>query len=41
MISLIMEGKIIKLQDWLNNYPRRIFNCKSVNEMKADLKEAA
>jgi len=41
MISLITEDEIVKLEDWLNNYPRRILNGKSANEMNADLKETA
>jgi len=41
MISLITEDEIVKLEDWLNNYPRRIFNGRSANGMNADLKEVA
>lgn len=34
LISKVSKERIRKIQDWLNNYPRRIFNGKSANKIK-------
>ncbi|NLK13067.1 MAG: IS30 family transposase [Candidatus Phytoplasma sp.] len=41
VISLFAKGDIQEIEDWLNNYPRRIFDGKSANEIRKNLIKAA
>ncbi len=36
-ITLISEESIQKIEDWINNYPRAMFNYKSTNEILSEL----
>lgn len=36
-ITPISEGFIQKIQDWINNYPRAMFNYKSTNEILSEI----
>jgi len=40
-ISKISKKEIKRIQDWMNNYPRRIFGYKTANEMAGSLKHYA
>lgn len=40
-ISAITDKRIEEIKLWLNNYPRRIFEGKSANEMKIELEKGA
>ena len=35
--QIIKEGKIEKVEDWINNYPRAMFNYKSTNEILSEI----
>ena len=39
VIGPILKREIKEIQDWLNNYPRRIFGGMSANQMKEKLKK--
>ena len=39
-ISPIPKKSILEIEEWLNDYPRRIFGGKSANQKEADLKIA-
>ena len=41
VISLFTKEDIKEIEDWLNNYPRRMFNGKNANEIKKNLITAA
>ena len=36
-ITLISEGFIQKIENWINNYPRAMFNYKSTNEILSEI----
>ena len=36
-ITPISEGFIQKIEDWINNYPRAMFNYKSTNEILSEI----
>ena len=38
VIGIILKKEIKEIQDWLNNYPRRIFGGMSVKQKKEKLK---
>lgn len=40
-ISVITDEKIEEIERWLNNYPRRLFEGKSANDMKIELDKSA
>ena len=39
IITTILKKEIKEIQDWINNYPRRIFDGKSANEKEKKLKD--
>lgn len=39
VISIIPKQDILEIEEWLNNYPRRLFKGKSSKEKEAELKE--
>ena len=39
LITTILKKEIKEIQDWINNYPRRIFEGKSANEKEKKLKD--
>ncbi len=40
LISPIPKDNIIKIEVWMNNYPRRLFNGKNSNQKELDFKKS-